>query len=62
MQPFADLERHADGFEADPGIKTLREARALAEKPQGLHGLAIEELEVARLLVELGLASRAKMR
>src|SRR6516164_7063768 len=56
VQALAHLEGNADRFEADPGIEPLREAGPLAEKAQGIDGMAVEKAEIAGLLGKLGLA------
>ena len=51
-----DDEGHARRAKADPGIETLREARALAQRLHHLDALAVDEAEIAGALRQADLA------
>ena len=60
MEARLDIERHADRFKADPGIKAFGEARVLTHHAQRRDRLRVEQAKIAGALRQARLSNRAK--
>src|SRR5208282_1418028 len=60
MEARLDIERHADRFKADPGIKAFGKARVLTHHAQRRDRLRIKESKIPGALRQARLSDRAK--
>ena len=59
MEARLDIERHADRFKSDPGIKAFGKARVLTHRAQRRDGLRVEDQSPGALR-QTRLSDRAK--